>query len=64
MGKIWLLSFVNLAAVTMSDIKKLELGTPNFFLTFIEINNKQTFWPRFTEVVLLLVGQILNTVKI
>ena len=43
-------------AVTMSDIYKVCI--------FIEINNKQTFWPSFTEMILFLVGQILNMVEI
>lgn len=44
--------------------RKICMGTPNFFLLFIEVNNKRTFVLKFTEVVSCLVGQILNTVKI
>ena len=63
-GKIWLLitvaNFTADVAVTLSDISKCCMGTPNIVCLFIEINNKRTFWPSFTEVVLLLVGQILT----
>ena len=56
-------SVANFAAdivVTRSNIVKCC----KFFFLFIEVNNKRTFWPSFTEVVLLLMGQILNIVKI
>ena len=40
----------------MSTISNLCTGTPNLLCLFIEINNKRTFWPSVTEVVLLLGG--------
>ena len=40
------------------------MGTLNCVCFVIEINNKQTFWSSFTEVVLLLMGQILKMVEI
>ena len=47
----------------MLGIKKLCMGPPNLFYLVMEINYKQTFWPSFTGVVLVLMGQILNIEK-
>ena len=51
-----------MAQLSLSDISKFCTGT--LFSLFIEINNLKKIWPSFTEVLLLLVGQILNIVKI
>ena len=68
-GKIWFLITVVLILLLMLLLYFIYLinlhGTPNFFLLFVEINNKYTFfWPSFTEVTLFRVDKILNIVKI
>ena len=67
--KIWhlitvLLFFSADVAITICQILNIHHGTPNLFAFFIEINNKRTFWPRFTEVVSVIVGKKFSIVQI
>ena len=65
LGKILLLNFFFICCCLCSYLlcwifKKCVLDPPNLFYLVMEINYKQAFWPSFTGVVLVLMGQILN----
>ena len=61
---ITVLLIVLLTYLLLCQISNILHGTSICVFLFIEINNKRTFWPSSTGVVLFLVGQILNMVEI